>query len=48
MSGFMFSEMFGVLEHLTALLAAVLVSRHVIPPMLISHVVLASQRRPAV
>jgi hypothetical protein len=32
MSGLMFSEMFGVLEHLTALLATVLVSRHGIPP----------------
>ena len=46
MSGFMFSEMFGVLEHLTALLAAVLVSRHVIPPMRISHVVLARSAPP--
>jgi len=28
MSGFMFGEMFGMLEKLAALLAAVLVSRH--------------------
>jgi hypothetical protein len=31
MSGFMFSEMFGMLERLTALLATILVSRHGIP-----------------
>jgi hypothetical protein len=41
MSGFMFSEMFGVFEHLIALLATVLVSRHGIPPTRIPHVVLA-------
>src|SRR5579864_6745306 len=41
MSGFMFSEMFGVLEHLTALLATVLVSRHGIPLTRIPHVALA-------
>jgi hypothetical protein len=50
MSGFMFSEMFGMLERLTALLATVLVSRHGIPPTQIPHVVMARycQRRPAV
>ena len=50
MSGFMFSEMFGVLEHLAALLATVLVSRHGTPPTRIPRVVLAiyCQRRPAV
>jgi hypothetical protein len=41
MSGFMFSEMFGVLEHLAALLATVLVSRHGTPPTRILRVVLA-------
>jgi len=46
MSGFMFSEMFGVFEHLIALLATVLVSRHGIPPTH-PHVVLARYcRRP--
>jgi hypothetical protein len=47
MSGFMFSKMFGMLEHLTALLATVLVSRHGIPPTRIPQVVLTSycQRR---
>ena len=49
MSGFMFSEMFGMLEYLTALLATVLVSRHGIPPTRIPEVDLARycQRRPA-
>jgi hypothetical protein len=41
MSGLMFSKMLGMFEHLTALLAPVLVSRHGIPPTRILHVVLA-------
>jgi hypothetical protein len=41
MSGFMFSEMFGMLERLTALLATILVSRHGIPLTRIPHVVLS-------
>jgi hypothetical protein len=47
MSGFMFSQMFDMLEHLTALLATVLVSRHGIPPTRIPQVVLTGycQRR---
>jgi hypothetical protein len=45
MSGFMFSEMFGMLEHLTALLATVLVSRHRTSPTQIPHVVRARYRQ---
>jgi hypothetical protein len=41
MGGCMFSKMFGMFEHFTALLAPVLVSRHGIPPTRIPHVVLA-------
>jgi hypothetical protein len=41
MCGFMFSKVFGMFEHFTALLAPVLVSRHGIPPTRIPHVVLA-------
>jgi hypothetical protein len=41
MSGFMFSEMFGMLERLTALFATILVSRHGIPLTRIPHVVLS-------
>jgi hypothetical protein len=50
MSGFMFSEMFGMFERLTALLATILVSWHGIPLTRIPLVVLArcSQRCPAV
>jgi hypothetical protein len=49
MSGFMFSEMFGMLERLTALLATILVSRHGISLTRIQLVVLAKccQRCPA-
>lgn len=39
----MFSKMLGMLEHLTTLLAPVLVSRHGIPLTRIPHVVLASE-----
>ena len=41
MSGFMFNEMFGMLERLTALLATILVSRHGIPLTRIPHVALS-------
>ncbi|CAM2185687.1 hypothetical protein PSAC2689_80100 [Paraburkholderia sacchari] len=41
MSGLMFGKMLGMFEHLTALLAFVLVSRHGIPPTRIPHLALA-------
>lgn len=39
----MFSKMLGMLEHLTALLAPVLVCRHGMPLTRIPHVVLARE-----